>query len=93
MLTKHATTQNYYHMNQINILNNEVPKKKSKLEEGTCSNKLGWGGGGGWWGARLSGGKYKHQITRPRSVDEKTVHVLCEEKALDTCSKKSYCLI
>jgi len=52
-------------------------------------NWVGEGGGG----ARLSGGKYKHQITRPRSVDEKTVHVLCEEKALDTCSKKSYCLI
>jgi len=69
----------------------KYPKKKSKLEDGTCSNKLGWGGGGG--GARLSGGKYKNQITRPRSVDEKTVHVLCEEKALDTCSKKSYCLI
>jgi hypothetical protein len=27
-------------------------------------------------GPRLSGGKYKHQITRPRSVDEKTVHTM-----------------
>jgi len=31
MLTKHAATQNYYHMNQINILNNEVPKKKIQI--------------------------------------------------------------